>query len=311
MESRNGRFVRLLSAAWLVAAALVVAPATSGASTFSNPTPITMPNAGAAAPANPYPSVIDVAGLPGTVADANVTFHSFSHECLSDADILLTGPGGRQSLLLSDAGGYCTPPAVGVTITIDDEATSTYPCDANPSGTFKPTNDPSTAGHCTPTPDAFPPPAPSSPYPLALSSFDGSSPNGAWSLFVFDEAGGSPGSIAGGWSLELQTSGPELQTTCAGKRATLTGTGGPDRLTGTPGADVIVGLDGNDTIKGVKGNDVACGGTGRDTLKGGTGNDTLLGQAGKDKLKGGGAKDVCKGGKGNDSASKCEVEKSI
>jgi hypothetical protein len=26
---------------------------------------------------------------------------------------------------------------------------------------------------------------------------------------------------------------------------------------------------------------------------------------------GGGAKDICKGGKGNDSAAKCEVEKSI
>jgi Ca2+-binding RTX toxin-like protein len=41
------------------------------------------------------------------------------------------------------------------------------------------------------------------------------------------------------------------------------------------------------------------------------GQDTLLGQKGKDKLKGGGGADLCKGGKGKDTASKCEVEKSI
>ena len=194
----------------LLATALVDAPATEAApTTFSNPTAITMPNGGAPAPANPYSTVIDVTGLRGTVADANVTLNSFSHACLSDADVLLTGPGGRVSLLLSDAGGYCDPPAVGATITLDDEAASTYPCDATPSGTFKPTNDPTTAGHCPPnTLDAFPPPAPSGPYPLTLTSFDGISPNGAWSLFVLDESGGSAGSIAGGWSLELDLTPP-------------------------------------------------------------------------------------------------------
>jgi Ca2+-binding RTX toxin-like protein len=59
-------------------------------------------------------------------------------------------------------------------------------------------------------------------------------------------------------------------------------------------------------------NDVICGGSGKDTVKGGGGGqDTLLGQKGKDKLKGGGGADLCKGGKGKDTASKCEVEKSI
>ena len=37
----------------------------------------------------------------------------------------------------------------------------------------------------------------------------------------------------------------------------------------------------------------------------------VQGGGGKDKLKGGGGRDVCIGGKANDSASKCEVEKSI
>ena len=192
----------------LLATTLFVAPEAAGATTFSNPTAITMPNGGAPAPASPYPTVIDVAGLQGTVADVNVTLTSFSHACLSDADVLLTGPGGRFSLLLSDAGGYCDPPAVGATITLDDEAASTYPCMASPSGSFKPTNDPTTNGNCVPNADAFPPPAPSGPYPLALSTFDGISPNGPWSLFVNDESGGDAGSIAGGWSLELDVTPP-------------------------------------------------------------------------------------------------------
>jgi Ca2+-binding RTX toxin-like protein len=267
-----------------------------------------MPNAGAAAPANPYPSVINVAGLPGKVTDANVTIRSFNHACLSDADILLTGPGGARGLLLSDAGGYCSPAAVGVTIALDDEATTTYPCNASPSGTFKPTNDPVTAGNCVPTPDAFPPPAPPGPHPVTLSGFDGTSPNGAWSLFVFDEAGGSAGSITGGWSLELASG------SCADRPATvptLVGTAADDVLTGTTGPDVILGLGGNDRILGLEGEDRLCGGDGKDKLLGGTGKDKLIGQGGKDSLKGGGGKDLCKGGKGKDSASACEKKRGI
>ena len=307
MRRGSCRPVRRLLLGSLLATAVVAVQGSAGAATFSNPTPITMPNAGAAAPANPYPSVINIAGLPGPVADANVTLNSFSHECISDADILLTGPGGSRSLLLSDAGGYCKPPAVGVTITLDDEATTTYPCNASPSGTFKPTNDPIAGGACAPTPDAFPPPAPPGPYPLALSSFDGTSPNGAWNLFVFDEAGGSPGTIAGGWSLDLDVT----PVVCGGKQATIGGTAGDDTLTGSSGADVIVGLDGKDIIRGLKGNDVACGGRGKDTLTGGKGNDKLLGQKGRDRLKGGGGQDLCIGAKGGDSASACENERSI
>ena len=47
------------------------------------------------------------------------------------------------------------------------------------------------------------------------------------------------------------------------------------------------------------------------TLLGQQGNDGLYGQKGNDKLKDGGGKDVCIGGKANDTASMCEVEKSI
>jgi hypothetical protein len=99
--------------------------------------------------------------------------------------------------------------------------------------------------------------------------------------------------------------------TCKGQPATIVGTGGGDVRVASPGRDVIATLGGSDSVSGLGGNDLICGGAGKDTLKGGKGKDTLLGQKGKDTLKGGGAKDKCVGGKGNDTAAKCEVEKSI
>jgi Ca2+-binding RTX toxin-like protein len=99
--------------------------------------------------------------------------------------------------------------------------------------------------------------------------------------------------------------------TCKGLNATIVGTNGSDVRTGSQGQDVIAGLGGNDTLSGLGGNDVICGGAGKDTLKGGKGKDSLLGQKGKDALNGGPSRDLCKGGKGTDTASKCEVEKSI
>jgi Ca2+-binding RTX toxin-like protein len=118
----------------------------------------------------------------------------------------------------------------------------------------------------------------------------------------------APGTTPTGPPPTLPSGAPAI---CRGVAATIVGTNGSDARTGSQGRDVIVALGGNDTISGLGGNDVICGGAGKDNLKGGKGKDTLLGQKGKDALTGGGSRDFCKGGKGNDSASKCEVEKSI
>ncbi|HYH27312.1 MAG TPA: calcium-binding protein, partial [Actinomycetota bacterium] len=99
--------------------------------------------------------------------------------------------------------------------------------------------------------------------------------------------------------------------TCKGEQATQVGTEGNDEVTGTPGRDVIAALGGSDEISGLAGKDLICGGNGKDTLRGGKGKDKLYGQKGKDKLVGGGGKDRCVGGKKDDTAKKCEVEKSI
>jgi hypothetical protein len=101
------------------------------------------------------------------------------------------------------------------------------------------------------------------------------------------------------------------QLTCKGQSLTGVGTDGPDEIVGTPNRDVIAALGGKDKVSGLAGKDLICGGKGKDTLRGGRNKDKLLGQGGKDKLVGGSGKDICKGGKKDDTAKKCEVEKSI
>jgi subtilisin-like proprotein convertase family protein len=312
---RRGRTVRRAMQVSAVPIVLLAAFAASpaGAATYSNPAPITVPGGNPAlpGPASPYPSAINVAGVPGTVADVNVTIKNISHTCFSDVDYLLVGPGGQKSLLLSRAGGYCDDPAVGVTVTLDDEAATTYPCKTSPSGAFKPTDAPQTPApenDCEQDDVVFPAPAPPAPYLVALSSQDGGVPNGTWNLFVNDVFNNDSGVVAGGWSLDLAAG------SCAKLPATLSanvGTAGPDLLTGTPGPDTMLGLGGNDRILGLAGNDVICGGLGNDKILSGPGKDLLRGEGGRDKLKGQGGKDTCVGGAKPDSAKTCEKQKSI
>lgn len=293
-------------------AAMGVLAGAAQAATFSSTGGIAFPSGPESTddqgPGNPYPSVISTVGVPGTVADVNVTLSGLSHTCMSDLRFLLVGPGGQSSLLLDTAGGYCDPEITNGVITLDDQAPSGYPCNASPSGAFKPTSAPVTPdGDCVEDDNNFPAPAPSAPYPVALSTFNGAPAEGTWSLYAFDQYSGDTG-ILSSWSLDL-TAG-----TCAGQSpasAAQVGTGGPDTLVGTPGPDVLIGNGGADVIRGLGGNDVICGGPGKDKLFGGPGKDLLRGEAGKDKLKGQGGKDTCVGGKGKDTAKACEKDKSI
>src|SRR6185369_5639720 len=277
------------------------------ASTYTNPTSITIPDQGAAndkGAANPYPGLLGVTdSLPGPIADVNVTLNGLSHTCMSDLRFLLVSPGGQNTILLSTTGAFtsCDPDIVGGVITLDDEAPTSYPCNAAPSGTFKPTAEP--GAPCTGPTVAFSPPAPPEPYPVALTALDGGTPNGNWSLFIFDQFNGDRG-ILNQWSLDILPT-----VSCAGRPATVgknVGTLANDVITGTPGPDVLIGLGGNDTINGLGGKDVICGGVGNDKLFGGPGKDILRGEAGSDRLNGQGGKDTCVGGPKADKAKACE-----
>ena len=153
-------------------------------------------------PAFFYPSNIQVTGTHGAIANTTVTLNGLTHTYPQDLDILLTGPIGGSiatAVLMSDVGGV-GPGVSGVNLTFDANAASPLPVASNPaSGTYQPNNDDS-AG-----PDTFPAPAPAGPYG-SLSDFNLSEdPIGTWSLYVYDDAGGDVGYLAGGWSLTIQT----------------------------------------------------------------------------------------------------------
>ncbi len=202
-------------------------PATA---TFSNATPIIIPASGTGSstgsPATPYPSDIAVSGVSGLVTKVTVSLNDMNHTFPSDVDVLLVGPGGQKFIILSDVIGGTD--WVGINYTLDDAAASLVPSSGTPvSGTFKPTN--------YGTGDLFPPPAPAAPYesPATAGSatfasvFNGSNPNGTWSLYVVDDAAGDIGNFNGGWSVTITTAEPVCTTPCPPPTETPTPTNTP------------------------------------------------------------------------------------
>lgn len=184
--------------------------------TFSNSNPITINDNSAA---TPYPSNITVAGVP-IGSSMRVRLNNLSHTFHDDIDILLVGPGGQKFILFSDIGSGVV---ANVTYTLDDAAANFLPVTGQaPSGSYKPANYAiSNGGVCQ---DPFPAPAPAGPYsspggqsPYGIcgtdtltSVFGGTNPNGTWSLYVVDDAGGDVGQIAGGWDLLFDVPTPAV-----------------------------------------------------------------------------------------------------
>lgn len=157
---------------------------------YTNATPFAM---GPLGPASTYPSVIAVAGQTGTLSKVTARLVNLTHTNPDDLDVLLTSPAGAKALLLSDAGGATD--VSGVSITIDDSASTRVPDNGQiVSGTFRISN--------FGTGDVFDSPAPAAPYATTLATFNGSSPNGNWSLYVIDDLSPGSGSVAG-WILTL------------------------------------------------------------------------------------------------------------
>jgi serine/threonine protein kinase/subtilisin-like proprotein convertase family protein len=146
----------------------------------------------------PYPSTIRVSDVEGVVTDVNVTLEGFRHEFPDDLDVLLVGPGGQSVILAEGVGGRRA--VEDVTITFDDDGVPLTAQQAPSDETsFRPSSE-AGDGFGFNGPGAVPP----APYGSALGVFDGTDPNGTWSLFVFDDGVRDAGQIAGGWSLELE-----------------------------------------------------------------------------------------------------------
>ena len=158
------------------------------------------------APASPYPSVITLSNLNGLVTQVTVTLTNLTHGNPRDIDALLVSPTGQKVLLMSHCGGIV--PINNVTLTFDDTAANVLPQSTQiTSGTYRPTPYDTTP--------PFPPPAapfPSNaiapPYATGLSVFNGTSPNGSWTLYVIDDNPLFAGSIANGWMINLNLTGP-------------------------------------------------------------------------------------------------------
>ena len=154
-------------------------PTTAG---FTNSTAIVIPDHGSA---SPYPSTIAVSGLTGLVGKVTVSLKGVTHGFPDDIDIILVNPAGQKVVLMSDTGGGHS--ITNLNLTFDDSASSGLPDSAQiVSGTYKPTDFESG--------DNFPPPAPAGAVSTFLSGFNGSNPNGNWSLYVVDDATGDAGS---------------------------------------------------------------------------------------------------------------------
>ncbi len=165
-------------------------------------------------PAGVYPSTVTVAGLTGTVSKITVTF-AITSTFPDDLDVLLIGPTGARSIVISDAGG--SGDHTNLSYTFDQTAATAFP-DAGttpiPVGTYRPGN---YIGLATPEPggqDNFPTPGPGlTSYTADFNVFNGTNPNGVWSLYVVDDQQIDLNSLPGGWSIDITTAGGATHNT--------------------------------------------------------------------------------------------------
>ncbi|HXU77872.1 MAG TPA: DUF11 domain-containing protein, partial [Methylomirabilota bacterium] len=158
---------------------------------FSNTASIIIPDHGAA---NPYPATIQVTGMTGLVSKATVTLNGLSHSFPRDVNVLLVSPAGGRALLMSHAGSGQA--VTNLTLSFDDGAPGSLPSGGQiTSGNYQPGSFGASV--------TFPAPAAAKPYGAKLSAVNGKNPNGAWSLFVFDDSTGDAGLVANGWTLNL------------------------------------------------------------------------------------------------------------
>ncbi len=145
----------------------------------------------------PYPSTVNVSGLTGTVTDVDVALHGFAHTFSDDLDVMLVGPAGQRAMIMSDAGD--DGDVANLELVLDDESDRALPDDVEfTDGSYRPGD--------FEADDPFPAPAPSiAGIGASLSVFDGGSPNGAWQLFVVDDASVDQGALEGGWSVRITT----------------------------------------------------------------------------------------------------------
>ncbi|UUY05902.1 hypothetical protein LRS13_10415 [Svornostia abyssi] len=175
-----------------------------GGQQFSNPTRIDVPATGNSGKAGLYPSPIAVSGLQGTVTKVTARLNGVHHRFANDLQVMLVGPGGQSTVLMASAttrsGDLNTVRHSLTGESIAFTAGGREPARRITSGVFSPID----SGFAL----NFEAPAPTTPSG-GLAQFAGTQPNGTWNLFVVDSEGTplTTGAIAGGWSLDIETTG--------------------------------------------------------------------------------------------------------
>jgi subtilisin-like proprotein convertase family protein len=201
-----------------IASGLLVAGA-SVAQADTNQTPIAVPLIGTQGQASVYPSTINVVarGGQGQTGRVKVALHGVTHPCPEELAIQLVH-NDTSYLLMANAGG-CRP-LQGTTLVFDiagGPIPNTQP--DNPAYSAVLIADASAYGVVP----SFPAPAPQGAVVSALPPA-ATNINGAWSLYVIDTTPGNRGVIAGGWSLNYDTS-PTFVSTQTNVRVPAVGTG--------------------------------------------------------------------------------------
>lgn len=176
-----------------------------GGQQFSNPARINVPETGNSGKASLYPSPIAVTGLQGAVTKVTARLNGVHHRFANDLQVMLVGPGGQSTVLMASVTTRTDDPnTVRHSLTgesIAFIAGGREPARRITSGVFSPIDPNLTLNFVDPAP-ALP--------SGGLAQFAGTQPNGTWNLFVVDSEGTplTTGAIAGGWSLDVETTGP-------------------------------------------------------------------------------------------------------
>jgi hypothetical protein len=180
----------------VLAAALLI-PTSASAGTYFSGTPFAFPES------IPDAHTIAVSGQVGSVTGVQANLNGFSANTPAGAQVVLVGPQGQKAILMRDACGGTD--VNGLTFNFTDSAAATLPNNCvGQNGPFKPTDNDPGAG-------SIPSPAPPAPYSTVLSTFNGTAPNGTWTLFTRDLlVGGDAPSLSGGWSLTVDSAAPPV-----------------------------------------------------------------------------------------------------
>jgi subtilisin-like proprotein convertase family protein len=172
----------------------------ASAATYTNITPITIPDSGAA---SVYPSTINVTGQTGPIKDVSVALFNVGHTNPADLDILVVSPSGKAAMVMSDSCGSGN---------VEDQIWALHPT-VKRNMTVMGNSCPDINYHATDKgfggPDSWPG-APAPPYTTRFESLFGEDPNGEWKLYVIDDTPGNSGDIETGWGLIFETQKSEV-----------------------------------------------------------------------------------------------------